>query len=320
MTTLSIIVPCYNVAPYVRAALQSVLDNLSEANRSRAELIIVNDGATDATPKIIADFAQTGPVPTQIINQENAGLSAARNAGMARAQGDYWLFLDSDDVYHNHALDKILAAIDAHTPSIIEFDATVFYGETNWAAQTLYHAYFADIANERQPETTLIRAFEENRWYVWSRCYHRKLFENQTFERDKLFEDFMTVPYLYFAANTIFKLPESLLGYRQNTASITANISHRHLNDIFYGLQKAIRAQTQYPNHLTELHILQIKTWRLIVAYAVKKFLRTRETAYLADVQRFRAQMRQEFGQDWGWQLGYFSSVVWKRLLEKLRA
>ena len=128
----------------------------------------------------------------------------------------------------------------------------------------------------------------------------------------------MTIPYVYFAAKHIFRLPESLLGYRQNHSSITANVSHRAIADIFYGLQKAIVAEPSYPNRLTELHILQLKTWRLIVAYAVKKFLQTRDPSYLHDVQHFRTQTQAQFGRDYGWQLRYFSSVIIKRLCKKL--
>lgn len=318
---LSIIIPCYNVQDYVHAALQSILDNTQPENRPRLELIIINDGATDQTPAIIAQFAQRSPIAARVIHQANAGLSAARNAGIAQARGDYYFFLDSDDILHHRAIDKILDNLSQHQPDILEFDATVFYGEQNWAAHSLYHAYFADIADlaaQGQPETQKIqRAFAENRWYAWSRVYHRKLFAQQQFEVGKLFEDFMTVPYLYFAAERIFRLPESLLGYRQNAASITANISHRHLADIFYGLQKAIAAEAHYPNHLAELHILQLKTWRLIVAYSVKQFLRTRDAAYLANVSKFRAQLPAP-QKNWGWQLGYFGGVVGKRLWAKI--
>ena len=318
---LSIIIPCYNVQDYVQAALQSILDNTQPENRPRLELIIINDGATDQTPALINQFARSSPIAAHVIHQANAGLSAARNAGITQAQGDYYFFLDSDDILHHRAVDKILDNLSQHQPDILEFDATVFYGEQNWAAHTLYHAYFADIANltaQGQPETQNIqRAFAENRWYAWSRVYHRKLFAHQQFEVGKLFEDFMTVPYLYFAAERIFRLPESLLGYRQNAASITANVSHRHLADIFYGLQKAIAAEAQYPNHLAELHILQLKTWRLIVAYSVKQFLRTRDAAYLANVSKFRAQLPAP-QKNWGWQLSYFGGVVGKRLWAKI--
>ncbi|ULJ68751.1 glycosyltransferase family 2 protein [Wielerella bovis] len=315
---LSIIVPCYNVQHYVQAALQSIVDNMQPENHARAEIIIINDGATDQTAEKIAQFVSGCPIAYQVITQKNAGLSAARNTGMAAAQGDYWLFLDSDDMYHHHTLDKILSVIDAHAPDIIEFNATIFYGEHDWQTHTLYHAYFADVAQMQVESAKIYRAFEENRWYVWSRCYHKKLFTNQQFEIGKLYEDFMTIPYLYPQAQFIFRLPESLLAYRQNHSSITANVSHRHIADIFYGLQKAIRAETELPTYRTMWAMLQLKTWRLIVAYCVKKFLQTREWTYLQHIPHFRAQTRAEFGRDYGWQLGYFARVIIKRLREKI--
>ncbi|XXQ69198.1 glycosyltransferase family 2 protein [Neisseriaceae bacterium B1] len=315
--TLSLIIPCYNVEKYITAALQSVLDNLSPSKDTRVECLIVNDGATDNTAQLIENFAQnqfsTRQIAYQIITQANVGLSAARNSGMNVAQGEYWLFLDSDDVFENKALDKILAAIDAHQPDIIEFDATLFQDTGARATHTIYHDYF------RQP-FSLTRAFEENRWYVWSRCYHKKLFEHHRFEQGKLFEDMMTIPYLYLQAKHFFRLPESLLGYRQNSGSITANVGKRHLNDIFFAMQKAIRAEKIYPNHLLQLHILQDKTWRLLVAYSVKKFLRTHDLSFLTDIQDYRQTIRQEFQRDWGWQFSYFGKVILKRLKETFYA
>lgn len=316
---ISIIVPCYNVQKYVQAALQSILDNTQPEHYSRLEIIIINDGSTDNTFEIVEQFLQTCPITHRIINQENLGLSAARNTGMAQARGNYWLFLDSDDVFHHHALDKLLTILDKYTPDLVEFDATAFTQISeldDLSRATLYQNYFIDVKS--QSENALFRTFEENRWYVWSRCYHKKLFEKQKFEYGKLFEDFMTIPYVYFAAQDIFRLPESLLGYRQNATSITANISHRTLNDIFYGLQKAITAETHYPKHTSELHILQLKTWRLIVAYAVKQFLHTHDVAYLSDIKRFRIHMQRDFGRDWGWQLNYFTKVIIKRLCRKI--
>lgn len=315
--TISLIIPCYNVEKYITAALQSVLDNLSLRNDARVECLIVNDGATDRTAQLIEQFCQNQfalrQIPFRVITQDNAGLSAARNSALDIAQGEYLLFLDSDDVFENQALDKLLQAIDSEQPEIIEFDATIFNNIGQSAAHSIYHEYF------RQP-FSLTRAFEENRWYVWSRCYHRKLFDNQRFEQGKLFEDMMTIPYIYLQAQHIFRLPESLLGYRQNSGSITANVGKRHLNDIFFAMQKAIRAEEYYPQHLPQLSILQDKTWRLLVAYSVKKFLRSRDLSYLSDVQTYRASIRQEFQRDWGWQWDYFGRLFMRRLLNKIKA
>lgn len=308
--TLSLIIPCYNVERYVQAALQSVWTNTAPHNRLRIEWLMIDDGSQDHTGALLQQFAsqtlQPANISHRIITQENAGLSAARNAAMDIAQGDYWLFLDSDDVFENQAIDKILAVIDSEQPDIIEFDATVF-SENGRAGNSLYHAYFAEAFS-------LTRAFEENRWYVWSRCYHRKLFQQQRFEVGKLFEDMMTIPYLYLSAQTIFRLPESLLGYRQNANSITANVGLHHLHDIFYAMQKAIDAEKNFPENLMQLYILQDKTWRLLVAYAVKKFLRTQQMAYLHLIADSRKQLKQQYQRDWGWQLGYFAQVFWQRL------
>lgn len=311
---LSIIVPCYNVQDYVQAALQSILDNLSPENDARAEIIIINDGATDQTETVIRAFLREQlaerAIVYRLINQDNAGLSAARNAGMRQAQGDYWLFLDSDDFFYNQSLDKILNIIDQHQPDIIEFDATK-WTDGIFAEQSLYQKYFTS-QNHR------LDAFEANLWYVWSRCYHRKLFENQEFEVRKLFEDMMTIPYLYLAANQIFRLPESLLAYRQRSQSILATLSHRHLRDLFWGIGKAIEQEKNYPKQLKELTLLQYKNWRLIVAESVKIFLRSHDHSYLSAVQAYRAQMRQQYGRDYGWQFAYFAQVLIQKLFNKI--
>ncbi len=314
---LSLIIPCYNVQDYVQPALQSIVDNLAPEHYPKIELLIVNDGATDQTPERIQQFADAHlqSIPHRIIHQDNAGLSSARNTGMAQAKGEYWLFLDSDDIFVNHALDKILACIEQQQPDIIEFDACKFH-DNDWATKSLYAQYFQDVVNMDFPAHRL-HAFEENRWYVWSRCYHRKLFDNQLFEVGKLFEDMMTVPYAYLMANHIAVLPETFIGYRQRPASILATLSHRHLRDLYYGVEKAMSAERDYPHFLNELSVLQYKNWRMIVAESIKKFIKTKDLSYLTAVQDYRAQMRQHFQRDYGWQFGYFGRVLIQKILKK---
>ncbi len=89
---LSLIVPVYNVAPYLRRCLDSLLAQ----TRPVEEIIVVDDGSTDNCPAILAEYAALAP-QLRVIRQENGGLSAARNAGMAVASGRYIAFIDSDD-------------------------------------------------------------------------------------------------------------------------------------------------------------------------------------------------------------------------------
>ena len=94
MTTplLSVVLPVYNVAPYLRQCL----DSLVAQSRPPDEIIAVDDGATDDCPEILADYARRMPT-LRIIRQVNGGLSVARNTGIAQARGKYLAFLDSDD-------------------------------------------------------------------------------------------------------------------------------------------------------------------------------------------------------------------------------
>lgn len=90
---LSIIIPCYNVADYLLGTIDS-LRNLKDAED--CEFIFINDGSTDNTFKIIKDYAKTDN-RVLVINQKNAGVSAARNAAIRIANGKYILPLDGDD-------------------------------------------------------------------------------------------------------------------------------------------------------------------------------------------------------------------------------
>lgn len=88
---VSIVVPCYNAGPWLEETLESVRNQ----SWPRVQTIVVNDGSTDNTLAIARRYEGPG---LQIVSQANRGLSAARNAGLRLAQGDYIQFLDADDL------------------------------------------------------------------------------------------------------------------------------------------------------------------------------------------------------------------------------
>ena len=104
---LSVIIPVYNVEPYLRECLDSVFAQ----DLTDCEVIAVNDGSTDGSRAILAEYAERYPELMRVVDKDNGGLSSARNAGVAQAQGNWLYFVDSDDWLRPHALESIRQAI-----------------------------------------------------------------------------------------------------------------------------------------------------------------------------------------------------------------
>lgn len=106
MAEVTIVMPAYNVAEYITASINSVLNQSFED----WELIIVNDGSTDDTQKIIEKFVALDS-RIRLINKSNGGVSSARNKGLSFAQGKYVSFLDSDDCYDDSYIEMMSAPL-----------------------------------------------------------------------------------------------------------------------------------------------------------------------------------------------------------------
>lgn len=105
---LSLVMPVYNVAPYLRRCL----DSLQAQTQAVDEIIVVDDGSTDDCPAILSEYAAQMP-NMRVIRQPNGGLSAARNTGMQHARGCYLAFIDSDDFVAPQMYGHLLAMAQA---------------------------------------------------------------------------------------------------------------------------------------------------------------------------------------------------------------
>ena len=104
---ISVIIPVYNVEKYLDRCVSSALSLSFDT-----EVVLVDDGSTDASGEMCDEWAKQDS-RVRVIHQKNAGLSSARNAGIAAAEGDYILLLDSDDFLDPAETDRLLSSIDA---------------------------------------------------------------------------------------------------------------------------------------------------------------------------------------------------------------
>lgn len=159
-TQISCVIPVLNGERYIRAAIESVL----QQSVSIAEVIVVDDGSTDATADVVASFGDA----VRYLHQENAGVSAARNRGVAIATGDFICFLDADDRFDP---EKTRVQLDhfAAVPELVFCDAHTQYfwsEEMSEAARAADSRFDHDFWHEQAPghiSTWLVRraAFTE---------------------------------------------------------------------------------------------------------------------------------------------------------------
>lgn len=130
---VSVIIPVYNVEEYLCECVDSVINQTYK----NLEIILVDDGSTDSSGKICDDYAEKDE-RISAIHQTNGGLSAARNAGLSKAIGDYIYFLDSDDYIAENTLEILLSISENDKSDIVFFDAVSFADTPDFTVKQNY--------------------------------------------------------------------------------------------------------------------------------------------------------------------------------------
>lgn len=216
---ISIIVPIYNTAKYLPACLDSIINQTYQ----NLEIILVNDGSTDDSPKIINTYAKKDS-RIKVIAQKNAGLSAARNSGIKKSTGAYITFIDSDDTIEPNMLQDMIIAIRNHGADIAVSSFKEIYpsGKIQYFNRQNYpKKVFAT-------EEALKAMLKEHGFMVSTtmKLFPTKFFQNVKFPVGKLHEDVGTTYRLILQANKIIFLPQSYYNYYHHDNSIIS-----HFND-----------------------------------------------------------------------------------------
>ena len=190
----SIIIPVYNVEDYIEKCLNSIKNQ----TYSNFEVIIVNDGSPDNSEKIIKKFLKDDRFLYYI--KENGGLSDARNYGVKYVQGDYFLFVDSDDYIDNKLLETLNNTLNKEKYDIIKFNVI----------DVIDNQKIKQMEKLRKSQVVKINDLVNFHYFepAWSFCHNTKFYKdnNFKFEIGKYHEDYGLIPLILLKASSIYYL------------------------------------------------------------------------------------------------------------------
>ena len=220
MPKVSVIIPVYNVERFLPRCLDSVLKQTFED----FEVICVNDGSTDKCYDILESFRKSDK-RIHLVNQNNQGLSMARNNGLRIATGEYVYFLDSDDAIHPQCLELVICVAEEYNADLVSFQF-----ENCIIEKYDDKAFFEKKINGKELNTViapsplnyvLINKKNKIHYNVWTKFYKRRFLEGVNFIRGIQFEDYPhTFEVLSKHPKTVI-LEESLYLYTINPNSIS---------------------------------------------------------------------------------------------------
>lgn len=226
MVKFSIIVPVYNTMEYLKACLTSILHQ----SYKNFEVIVVNDGSSDDSHVVLEYYQKNYPGVT-LIHQENGGLSHSRNVGLAKASGEYILFLDSDDAFIPNCLEDLAKFLDETQP-----DVSVCNWMSYHKGKTLeYYEYFAAKKLKTIPTSSgrdFIHAMlkKDKSWelYTWNMVYRHDFLKEHGFKfvEQILFEDMIWNWQVLLKAKKVNYYPYHIVLYtRKREGQITRQVN-----------------------------------------------------------------------------------------------
>lgn len=255
---LSIIVPIYNVAPYLRKCVDSLLAQ----DISDYEIILVDDGSMDDSGTIADELVHAfslSPLASRlslrVIHQSNAGLSAARNTGTRAAQGEYIMFVDSDDYLQPNVLGALMEQVEREQLDVLRFD----YQNVR---QTETGEYKVFQPNKYPHQVDTCREVVDGETYLDERmgyaCYavqfllRRNLALQEIFTLKIHFEDVDWTPRMLLAAKRVNSTPLVVYNYLVRPGSITKvqgdkNKQRKNLEDSIFVMHTMNELKAKYP-------------------------------------------------------------------------
>ena len=230
MTWLSVLVPVYNVLPYLHECLASVVEQAGDDKG--VQVLALDDASTDGSWALLQELALRWPGRLQLLQHaHNGGLSAARNTLIDAAQGNYLWFLDSDDKLLPGAIERLRAIVQTQAPDVVLCDFSVWreHPQLKHRLRREQHrrSFEGPVRQLVHDRCALVAGMlATGQLHAWSKISRRALWgQDLRFPLGRYFEDMATMPLMALRAQSFYYEPLPWVAYRQRASSILASIS-----------------------------------------------------------------------------------------------
>lgn len=235
MRKFSIIIPVFNAEKYLSDCLESILSQ----SLSDYEIVLVDDGSTDASGSICDEYAKKYAF-INVIHQPNGGLAYARNVGLKNANGEYVFYIDNDDLLSDtDVLAKINSKLSSN-PDIVAFGSVKYYDISKTKEQYRFNLCVSEQA--KRPSDVYLELIDKDAYFnsAWSKVIRRQfLIDNKIeFERGLLVEDNDWYYRVVCKVQSIELINEPLYIYRQREGSITHSETPDHIDQFIGFIEK----------------------------------------------------------------------------------
>lgn len=234
---LTIVVAAYEVEGYIEEALESLL---SQPHIDAMKIIVVDDGSHDETyaaAQAVAD--RDGGRHIEVMRQENGGVSAARNTGLAAVRTPYVGFLDGDDIYLKNFTQAVIPRLAEDQYDLVEYNVKII-DDDGRELEDLDLVNAGEGGGHPMNRDALEQFADTFHTFVWARVYRTAMFRDMPFPVRRQYEDMAVIPSMYLRATRYFRVSEPLLGYRRRFGSITQKATLHDMRDLRINGQEAL--------------------------------------------------------------------------------
>lgn len=250
---VSVIVPVYNVADYLKKCINSICHNTYK----NIEIILVDDGSTDSSGEICDECKNKDP-RIKVIHKSNGGLSSARNAGMKEATGQYILFVDSDDY-----LDRDI--IEIMIKESLKYDADIVqtgYERVNEEGKGLYR--FIPHKRFCVGQKAIVKEFFEDKnltVMAWGKLLKKEVIDDLSFLEGRNHEDNIFMMDLLERAERLISIDRDSYKYlSRNDSIVKMKFNEKKFDALFANYYMLEKCKSNWPEFVPYVRVLICKT------------------------------------------------------------